>query len=164
MGLIDKTNKVVIELRWEAVGDLGRELILVRENKKCGFIHRSGRMVIEPQWDVADYYWETQFDMSGHDGNEPIYWLVAREEKPEPSPGESAKNEAQNWFQTRSRPIVRVLWLDSTGKQIWSSDNSNSSTNKDALKSPPPVSPGQANQPNHSVSAPPPATLPPRPQ
>jgi WG containing repeat len=132
-GFIDKTNKVVIELRWEEVGDLGRELILVRENKKCGFIDRSGRMVIEPQWDVADYYWETQFDMSGHDGNEPIYWLVAREEKPEPG-------------QAQSKPIVRVLWLDSAGKQIWSSDNSNSSTAKDALKSlAPSVSPGQDN-------------------
>lgn len=135
-GAIDKTGKVVIELRWEVVGDLGRELILIEENKKFGFIDRTGRIVMEPQWDAADYYWETQF--SGQDGNEPIYWLVAREEKPEPSPGESAKNETQNWFQARSRN-VRVVWLDSAGKQIWSSDNSNNSINKDTLKSPAPA-------------------------
>jgi hypothetical protein len=120
-GFIDKTNKVVIELRWEEVGDLGRELILVKENKKFGFIDRTGRVVIEPQWDVADYYSETRWDLSGRDETEPIYWQVAREEKPEPSPGESPKSQTQNWFQTRTRPIVRVEWLDSTGKQIWSS-------------------------------------------
>jgi len=89
--------------------------------------------VIEPQWDIAKYYYETHWEMAGPDDNEPYYWLVARAEKPEPG-------------QALSKPRVRVLWLDSAGKQIWSWDSSNNSINKDALKSPPPsVSPGQHN-------------------
>ena len=132
-GFIDKTGKVMIELRWDEVSNFRHELALVKENKKFGFIDRTGRVVIEPQWDIAKFYWETQWDMSGPDDNEPYYWLVARDEKSEPG-------------QARSKPKARVLWLDSTGKQIWSSDNSNSSTEKDALKSPPSsVSPGQNN-------------------
>jgi hypothetical protein len=135
-GFIDKTGKVVIEPRWEEASNFHQELALVRENKKFGFIDRTGRVVIEPQWDIARFYRETQWGMFGPaDDNEPYYWLVARNEKSEPG-------------QARSKPTVRVLWLDSTGKQIWSSDSSNSSSDKDALKSPPQsVSPGQDKQP-----------------
>jgi hypothetical protein len=105
---------------------------MVRENKKFGFIDRTGRAVLEPKWDIARFYWEPQSDMSGPVDNDPYYWLVARDEEP---------------GQARGKSKARVLWLDSTGKQIWSSDNSNSSTGKDALKSPaPPVSPAQDKQ------------------
>jgi len=137
-GFIDKAGKVMTELRWDEVNSFHQELALVKKDKKVGFIDQTGRVVIEPQWDIARFYWENQWDITGPADNEPFYWLVARDEKSKPG-------------QARSKPKAQVLWLDSTGKQIWSSDNSNSSTNKDALKSPPPsVSPGQANQPNHS--------------
>jgi hypothetical protein len=125
-GFIDKTGTVIIEPRWDEVSGFQQELALVKENKKFGFIDRTGRVVIEPQWDIAKFYWENQWDTSWPADNHPFYWLVAREEKPEPG-------------QPRSKPKVRVLWLDSTGKQIWSSDNE--------LKSPlPSVSPAQDNQ------------------
>jgi hypothetical protein len=107
-GFIDKTGKVIIEPRWDEVDNFHQELALVKEDKKSGFIDRTGRVVIEPQWDIAMFYWETQRDMSGPDDIEPYYWLVARAEKPEPG-------------QARSKSTARVLWLDSTGKQIWSS-------------------------------------------
>jgi hypothetical protein len=130
-GFIDKTGKVIIEPRWDEVSDFHQELALVKENKKFGFIDRTGRVVIEPQWDTANSYWETQWGMSGPPDSEPYYWLVARDEKSEPDP-------------VGSKPKVRVVWLDATGKQIWSSDSSNNSINKDASKSPPPsVSPAQ---------------------
>jgi hypothetical protein len=123
------------------VSNFRRELALVKEDKKFGFIDQTGRIVIEPKWDIAKFYWETQWDMSGPDDNEPYYWLVARAEQPE-----ALQNKPADWFQARSKPTVRVLWLDSAGKQIWSWDSSNSSINKDALKSPPPsVAPGQDN-------------------
>jgi hypothetical protein len=162
-GAIDKTGKVVIEPQWNNSLPLTfcQGLACIQRDKKYGFIDRTGRIVIEPQWDAADSYQETANE------NAPVYWLVAREEKkPEPSPGGTAEDQPAHWFfKQQSEPPVRVEWLDSTGKQIWSSDNSNSSTNKDTIKSPPPsVSPGPADQPNHSASLPPPATLPPHPQ
>jgi hypothetical protein len=113
-GFIDKTGKVIIETRWDEVSDFHQELALVRENKKIGFIDRTGRVVIEPQWDTANFYWETQWGMSGPSDSEPYFWLVARDEKSEPE-------------QAGSKPKVRVLWLDSTGKQIWSSMDANTS-------------------------------------
>ena len=117
-GFIDKTGKVMIEPRWDEVSNFRHELALVKEDKKFGFIDRTGRIVIEPQWDIAKYYWETHWNMEGQDGNEPFYWLVARQEKPESD-------------QARSKPTIRVLWLDSAGKQIWSWDSLNSSTGQD---------------------------------
>lgn len=133
-GFIDKTGKVITETHWDEVSNFHQELALVRENKKFGFIDRTGRVVIELQWDTANFYWETQWDILGPPDDEPYYWLLAREEKSEPD-------------QPGSKPKVRVVWLDSTGKQIWSSDNSNSSTGQGALKSPPPsVSPAQGKQ------------------
>ncbi len=128
-GFIDKTGKVIIEPRWDEVGDFHQELALVRENKKFGFIDRSGRVVMEPQWDVANFYWEPQWNMGGLMGreppdDEPYYWLVAREEKSGPD-------------QADSKPKVRALWLDSTGKQIWSSMDATTSTRSE-------VSPAQS--------------------
>ena len=117
-GFIDKTGKVIIEPRWDEVSNFQQELALVREDKKFGFIDRTGRVVIEPQWDIARFYWETQWDMSGPADNEPCYWLVARDEKSEPG-------------QARSKPKAQVLWLDSTGKQIWSSTDANTSTSSE---------------------------------
>jgi hypothetical protein len=125
-------------------------LACIKKDKKFGFIDRTGRVVIEPQWDVAKDYRETE------DKDAPVYWLVAREEdKPGPFQGpDAAQNERLNrTVKPLTGQSVRVLWLDSFGKQIWSSDNSNSSTGQDALKSPPPsVSPGQDNQPNQATT------------
>ena len=132
-GAIDKTGKVVIEPQWDDMPwTFPQGLTAVKKDKKYGFIDRTGRVVIEPQWDTAESYQETE------DKNAPIYWLVAREEKkPEPSPAASAENESKHWFlKARSKPNVRVLWLDSAGKQIWSSMGGNTSGSSDASPSP----------------------------
>ena len=118
-GFIDKTGKVIVEPRWDEVSNFQQELALVREGKKFGFIDRAGRVLIEPQWDIAKFYWETQGGMFGPAAdNEPYYWLVARDEKSEPR-------------QVGSKPKARVLWLDSTGKQIWSSMDATTSASSE---------------------------------
>lgn len=117
-GFIDKTGKVMIEPRWDEVSNFQQELALVREDRKFGFIDRAGRVVIEPQWDIARFYWEGHGDMFWPADNEPCYWLVARDEKPEPG-------------QARSKPKARVLWVDSTGKQIWSSTDATTSASSE---------------------------------
>jgi hypothetical protein len=121
-GFIDKTGKVIIEPRWDEVSNFHQELALVRENKKFGFIDRTGRVVIEPRWDLANFYWEPQWNMGGlmwePPDNEPYYWLVARDEKSELE-------------QAGGKPTVLVLWLDSTGKQIWSSKDAITSASRE---------------------------------
>jgi hypothetical protein len=132
-GAIDKTGKVVIEPQWSNFLPLTfcQGLACIQKDKKYGFIDRTGRIVIEPQWDTADSYQETANE------NAPVYWLVAREEKkPEPSPGRTAENQPTHWFfKQQSEPTVRAVWLDSAGKQIWSS-----------------IPPDQLGQPNRTSS------------
>jgi hypothetical protein len=96
---------VVIEPKWDELWlEFPTGVAGVKQNGKWGFIDRTGRVVMEPQWDVANLYRPSEAE---------VYWLVARvEEGAKPPTPES----------TASKPSkVLAKWLDGDGKEIWSS-------------------------------------------
>lgn len=52
-GFIDKTGKIIIPLKFDAVGDFSEGFARVEINDKWGFIDESGKIVIEPQFSWA---------------------------------------------------------------------------------------------------------------
>jgi hypothetical protein len=92
-GFIDKTGRVVIEPQWDETGVFMEALAPVKRDGKWGFIDKTGRVIIEPQWDVLDLYRETN--------DSPFLSLVARQAGSE----------------------VLVVWLDYTGKKLWSTES-----------------------------------------
>ncbi|MFH5163641.1 WG repeat-containing protein [Campylobacter coli] len=54
-GFIDKSGKIVIEPKFDGVGNFSEGLAKVKLNGKYGFIDKSGKIVIEPKFDDIRY-------------------------------------------------------------------------------------------------------------
>ncbi|ECH5021687.1 WG repeat-containing protein, partial [Campylobacter coli] len=54
-GFIDKSGKIVIEPKFDGVGNFSEGLAGVELNGKWGFIDKSGKIVIEPKFDDIGY-------------------------------------------------------------------------------------------------------------
>ena len=91
-GWIDNTGTYV-NAQLQNMVEFSEGLAAFERDKKWGFIDPSGKVVIEQQTKAKDA---------------PVYWMVSREIENKPS-GAKAKD-------------VVVKWLDSTGKEIWSSE------------------------------------------
>ncbi|EIQ8871589.1 WG repeat-containing protein, partial [Campylobacter coli] len=51
----DKNGKIVIEPKFDGVGNFSEGLARVELNGKYGFIDKSGKIVIEPKFDDIGY-------------------------------------------------------------------------------------------------------------
>jgi serine/threonine protein kinase len=128
-GFIDRTGKEVIPRQWESAGTFSEGLAYVSAAGKCGFIDRSGKLVIQPLWESAADFSEGLarvksggkwgfIDRSGKvivppvwtDANGFVGGLARVIEAPGPLPTDIGKTIT-----------VRMCYIDTTGKVIWSS-------------------------------------------
>lgn len=56
MGYIDKTGKILIEPKYDYVGEFSEDMALINLGGKWGFINKMGEIIVEPKYDeIADF-------------------------------------------------------------------------------------------------------------